>query len=451
MKLDRSIIPQPTGDIKFNPPQIKDFMLSNGLRVLFVQKEHLPIIKLKLIANSGSFFDPHDKKGLAHLLSLTIDEGAGNYNALELSEEFEVLGSSFSINCNHDNVSFSLSTLTENFERSLELLSTIITNPHFKEEDFHRERRKVEVRLLQIKDDPEELASQAFTHVIHGKNSPYAFPNIGTEKSIQQIEINDIRSFYEKYLSPHSSTLITVGNISEYDLIELLEKYFSSWQKEKKSAPIILEQIKRNHTYYILHKEGSVQTEIRIGHISSKRSTSDYFAKTIMNLILGGQFSSRINLNLREAKGFTYGANSNFWYYKHAGEFCVSTSVALENTVSAVEEILFELENIHKGVTDDEIRFAKSSLIKNFPLRFESYSQIASNLSLLAIHDLPLNYFNYYLENINRVSIEEINAAAVNNIKVEELSIVLVGEKDRLMNDFQSKNFSNIKFLDDIS
>ena len=168
-----------------------------------------------------------------------------------------------------------------------------------------------------------------------------------------------------------------------------------------------------------------------------------------MNTILGGQFTSRINLNLREAKGFTYGATSNFSYYKNSGEFCLSTSVSTENTLAAVTEILNELENIKTGVTPQELNFARSSIVRKFPSQFESDGQIASNLSLLAIQNLPYDYFDKYLDNIRNVSIVEVNQAAVNNILLDEMSIVLVGDKNKLSESFVSAEIGEVKIINE--
>lgn len=447
MSFDRSKIPEPIQEIKFTLPGIKSFVLSNGLKVLFVQREFLPIIRMNLISGCGSVFDPTDKNGLANLFSMMIDEGAGDYNALELSEEFDILGSSFNANCNHDNIFLSVRTLSENFKRSLELLSLIILKPHFNDQDFQRERRKIEVKLLQQKDEPEELAYLAFGHLVHGKNNPYAFPIHGYDDSINKINIDEIKEFYQNNFSPENSHLIVVGNISEQELVDSLENYLSDWRNHSILKTPTFGLTKTKKTVSILNKEGAVQTEIRVGHRSSGRNTPDYFSKTMMNTILGGQFTSRINLNLREAKGFTYGATSNFSYYKNSGEFCVSTSVSTENTFAAVTEIVHELENIKNGVTSEELEFARSSIIRKFPAQFESDGQIASNLSLLAVHNLPHDYFNTYLDDIRNISIEAVNQSAVNNINLDEVSIVLVGDKNKLVNDFSSKGLGDLQII----
>lgn len=448
MKLDRSKIPQPQDEIKFSLPNIRTFVLSSGLKVLFVKREFLPILRMNLITNCGSALDPNGKHGLANLFSMMIDEGAGSYNSLDLSEEFDILGSSFSATCNNDNVFLSLRALSENFERALELFSLIVTQPHFNESDFYRERRKVEVKLLQQKDDPEELAALAFNHLIYGKNNAYAFPILGSKSTISDLNISDIRDFYKNSFSPENSNLAIAGNIEVEELVDLLEKYLGKWKNKAVDSTLQFSSIKNRRTVYIMHKEGAAQTEIRAGHQSTIRNTPDYFAKTLMNMILGGQFTSRINLNLRETKGFTYGANSYFSYYKNSGDFCVSTSVSTENTRAAVNEILSELDKIKEGVTPEELQFAKTSLIRKFPSQFESDNQIVSNLSSLVIYELPHDYFNHYIGNISEVVLNEVNEAAMNNIKLDETSVILVGDQRKLVETFSSFESGDVKLID---
>ena len=444
MSFDRSIVPLPKKELEFSLPKINKYTLSNGLNVLFVKRKFLPIVRVNLISNCGSFFDPNGKKGLANLFAMLMDEGAAEYNSLELSEEFEILGSSFDSSCSHDNLILSLRTLSENFNRSLELLEKIILAPHLNDQDFQRERRKVEVRLLQQRDEPDKLVSLAFSHLIHGNYSPYAFSSLGYEDTVKNINVELVREFYKNNFNPNLSYIIVVGSIDENELIDSLEQHLSSWLINPITPKIQIESAKTKKSVVILHKEGAVQSEIRIGHLSSGRITSDYFAKTLMNTILGGQFTSRINLNLRENKGYTYGASSNYSYYKHAGEFCVSTSVSNENTLPAVNEIMNELKKIKDGVTSTELDFARSSIIRRFPSQFESAGQIAANLSLLVIHGLSENYFDTYLDNVRRTSIAEVNQAAINNINLDEMSIVLAGDKNKLSSQFKSSGFGDV-------
>jgi zinc protease len=435
----------PANEIDISLPEIQTFDLENKLKVFFVQKNDLPILQLNMIINGGSKFDPDNKKGLANLTSMMIDEGAGNFNALELSDEFDTLGSNFNIGASQDNIFLSLQTLKEYFQRSLDLFSTVITKPHLNQTDFDREKRKVLIKILQLKDEPDQIADSAYEYLVFGKDNPYSSSTLGDEKSVNDISNEDLKFFYDLYFKPDNSALIVVGDSSINELKENLNLLFTKWQP-KKIQDISVDKITGAETQiFLIHKEGAVQSEIRIGHLSSERNEDDYYSKILLNNILGGQFSSRINLNLRENKGYTYGASSRFNYYKNGAYFIVATSVGSENTGNAVNEIMNELHSIRKGALQKELDFAKSSTIRRFPSNFETNKQIASNLTAKYIFSLPDDYFNNYIEKIRSVSLEEINQAAEKNIFPEKSIILIVGDKNRVLSQLEKLNLGEVK------
>ena len=237
-----------------------------------------------------------------------------------------------------------------------------------------------------------------------------------------------------------------MGDTSEKELKNLLKRYLGDWGKSEVKTISIPEPKRKGSRILICHKENAMQSEIRVGHLASKRNEGNYFAKYLLNTILGGQFSSRINLNLREQKGYTYGAFSRFSYFKNQAYFYVSTSVSTENTGNATREILNELQKIREGVTPDELNFAKSSTIRKFPSNFETYSQVASNITGKVIYSLPDDYFNTYLDYIRKVTLDEVNIAAVKEILTEETLIAIVGDKNKVTNQF--KDFPNSVLLE---
>ncbi len=447
-KINRELKPLPQDEIKFSLPEIQSFILDNKLKVFFVQKNELPILQLNLVINAGSKFDPTDKKGLANLTAMAIDEGAGNYNALELSDEFDTLGTHFNVGASQDNIFLSLQTLKENFERSLELFSAVILNPHFNEKDFDREKRKVLIKLLQLKDEPDQIADAAYEYLIFGKDNPYSSISLGDEKSVGNILNEDVKLFYNLNFKPDNGALIVVGDSN----IEELRKYFNTfllkWKPENVTSFKVKNSTRNKIQIFLVHKEGSVQSEIRIGHLSSQRNEKDYYSKILLNNILGGQFSSRINLNLRENKGYTYGASSRFIYYKNAAHFVVSTSVGSENTGNAVKEIINELNSIRNGVEEKELEFAKSSIIRKLPSNFETNKQIASNLTAKYIFSLPDDYFNNYIEKIKSITLEEVKQAAEKNIFPEEAVILIVGDKNKIANQFEGLDLGEAKIIE---
>jgi len=434
--INRKTQPLPAGEIEFSLPVINEFQIKNGLKILFVKKDKLPLVQFLLLCNAGCVFDPQDKKGLANLTAMMLDEGAGEYDALQLSDEIDMLGSHLSIRSDEDNIVLSLQTLKENVERSFELLSKIITQPHLNEKDFNREKRKVLTRILQRKDNPDEIADNIFEYNLYGKENPYSNLSLGTEIDVSSVSIDDVVDYYSKFLTAHNSVLIVVGDTSEMQLKNLIEKNLEDWKTTEAVKKNIPEPLRKGSMIIFFHKENALQSEIRIGHLTSKRNEGNYFAKLLLNTILGGQFTSRINLNLRENKGYTYGAFSRFNYYKHQAHFNVSTSVSTENTGNAIREILSELKKIREGVTNDEIDFAKSSLIRKFPSNFETYSQVAGNLTGKVIFSLPDDYFNTYINNVKKVAKEEVNASAADEILSEEVLIAVVGDKNKIIEQF---------------
>jgi len=448
MKYDRSIKPSPSSEISFRIPSQSKFKLNNELDIYFVKKSDLPIVRLNVIINAGSKFDPSDKKGTSNLLTMCIDEGAGKYNALKLSEQFDLLGAHFSLNCNNDTIQITLQTLKENFRAALDLLGKILTKPHLAEQDFEREKSKIQTRLKQLSDDPDYLANTAFESLLFGENHPYSFPVLGLVDNIANINNDEIKSYYSKFILPNNSFIIAVGDITEKELKKNLNENISVWKKGNADFHVSTVSSQDKKTVHIVNKKDSVQTEIRVGHHSTGKKSKDYFSKHLLNTILGGQFTSRINLNLREKHGYTYGAGSSFNYYKDDAYFGVSTSVGIENTANALNEIFYELNNIRNGVTKEELSFAKSSIIRKFPLNFEAFRQVASHIIGRVIYDLPDDYFEKYIENINAVTIDEVNKAATENIFADSAMTVLVGDKDKLLEQLKDDNFGEIKVVD---
>lgn len=448
MIIDRQVKPAPQIETHFNLPEIKYLHASakeNIPEIFFVEKNNLPLVYINLVVNAGSKIDPVGKKGLSNLTAMTIDEGAGKYDSLQLSDEFDILGSSFNVSCDEDLVTFSVKTLKENFSRSLELLKLVINEPHFNKEDFEREKRKVLIKLLQLKDEPDQVADLLLDELIFTKENPYSYPLIGNEENLSDINLEDLKEYNSEYFHFQNAALFIAGDINEKDIVKNTKSLFKPSEVKNILKPNIPEVKKNTACIYIFHKENSVQSEIRVGHISDKRDEKDYYSKLVMNNILGGQFSSRINLNLREKRGYTYGAFSRFNYFKDAGYFYVSTSVGIENTANAVREILFELSEIKNGVKKEELEFSKSSIIRRFPSNFETNRQIASNLISKYLFSLPENYFNTYLDKIKNLTIDEINSSAKDNIHPENLAIIVVGDKKKIKDELENLGAGPVK------
>ena len=427
--IDRTIKPVPSGKIEFSLPEIKMFSLDNKLKVYHVKKTTLPIVQLNFIIPSGSIYDLQNQNGIAKLTSMLLDEGAGNLSGLEISDKLETLGSILNISCNKEFTTLSLLTLKENLIKSLEVISLIIKSPNFNQDDFERELQRLKNQIIQLSDDPSYMASSQFIKTIYN-NTSFEFPTNGSLESIDKIKVENIENFYSERFSPNSSYVVAVGNIEENELKELLATFLGDWQIKESAVNLSNEVKKTSKQIIFIDRPNSAQSELRVGHFSKGRNSDDFYSRTILNSILGGQFSSRINLNLREDKGFTYGVNSNYSYNSLGSTFSISTSIKSENTLDAVKEVLFELENVKSTITEEEISFSKSYLVRRYPSLFETYSQVASNVSLLPIFDLQEDYFQNYITNIKMVNLAEVSKAANENILMDEIVIVVLGNKN---------------------
>lgn len=445
MKLDRSLRPLEQGKIIFSLPEIKTFKLSNGLDIFLVEKKNLPIVQINILVQSGSKNDPSDKKGLAHLTAALLDEGAGEFSSLQLDNEIEKLGSMFGVAADHDNSMLSMISLKEHYPRSLELLAQVLLEPHFSEIEFEREKLKHLSRLQQLKDNPGFIASSVFEKLIF-KETAYSFPVYGDAISLNNISNEDVKDFYTSAYSIPNSTLIIVGDVEEAELRERLEKQFGSWRNKI----INMDKVERPELdatkYYFVHKEDAPQSEIRVGHLSTGRNNTEYYAKNLVNTIFGGQFTSRINLNLREDKGYTYGANSQFSYNRNLGYFKVSASVESRFTGASIGEIIKELNLIRENISENELNFVKSYLVKRYPSLFETNSQIAQNIANILIYNLPEDYLDTFIDKTFKTSLNEVRSAAINNILPDKLIILAVGNRDEILP--QLKEFSEKEVIE---
>jgi zinc protease len=432
--------PKPTSEISFHLPEIHQFKLSNGIKIHLVNKPKLPIVQLTIMMEGGSRFDPEGKEGLSYMNSILMDEGAGPYNSLQLNEEIEFLGSSINVSIDDDSLYVSMLSLVENLEATLTLTKYITCEPRFEQADFDREKQKLLSWLPQVKNYPDLVAENVFQFVLHGEENPYSRYLAGYMDSVQSIKLEDVQDFYKNYIAPDNMEFIIVGSVDLISIQSLLEKLFGTFiRTAKKIESESSAQLSENRIY-LYDKKDANQTEIKYGHISDKRNSEDYFAKMICNKILGGQFTSRLNLNLREEKGLTYGINSTFRYFKKAAEFNISTSVNTESTIKAIEEIVKEVEGMKENITDEEIDFAKISLIREFPSRFETNSQIATNLAIKIKYELEQDNLNKFVENVSAVIKNDVLESARKSFKTENAIFVLVGDKKEILS--QLKNSS---------
>jgi len=430
---DRSLLPKEKPDPKMTLPDVQRRKLSNGLEVLVVEHHEVPVVAMNLVMKMGAAGDPADKAGLASLSADMLDEGTAKRSSLDISDQLARIGSSLSVNAGWDSTTASMRTLTRHLDSALEIYSDVITNPAFPDKELERLRLQRVTALRQQKDSPEAVAGLVFQTVLYGRNHPYGHPLAGDETSLASLTGADVRSFYETYYRPNNSALIIVGDVKPDALVAKLEKAFAGWKSghvpavDVSAAPVQRD----NAAIYLVDRPGSVQSVIQIGQVGVPRSSPDYFPLFVMNRILGGASSARINLNLREDKGYTYGAQSAFSFRRGAGPFTAAAPVQGFSTKESVMEFMKEIRGIRGEipVTPAELEGAKQSIVRGFPRNFETPDQIAGNLELIVTYELPDTYFNSYIERVQAVTLEDINRVANRYLQPDRMAVVIVGDR----------------------
>lgn len=423
---------QPKGgpDPSFALPSIQKTKLKNGLDVWFVKQTELPIVSMNLVVKSGSTNDPAGKSGLASVTASLMDTGTKTRSAVEIANETQSIGANLNTGSGWDSSTVSIQTLTKNVDKALEIFADVALNPTFPQDEFVKYQRRTLTGLLQRKDNPNAIANVAYDKVLYGADHPYGISI--NEASVKSMTREDAERFYETYFRPNNATLIVVGNVEMKSLVGKLEAAFAGWKAGDIPAANVGSAPERKGTaIYLVDKPGAAQSVISIGQVGVSRDNPDYFALQVMNSILGGQFSARVNMNLREDKGYTYGARTGFSYRKGAGPFTAGADVQTAVTKESVQEFLKELNGIRGSVpvTESELEYNKQSLIRRFPAGFETTNQIAGQLSNVVIYGLPDSYFNDFIGKIKAVSLEDVNRVANKYLSPDKMAIVIVGDR----------------------
>jgi predicted Zn-dependent peptidase len=411
-------------------PQVVERRLDNGLRILVVEHHELPIADFVLIVKSGSEEDPARREGLASLTSALLDEGTRTRDALGIADQIGYLGVSLTTASGWDASRVALHTPTAQLDSALALFADVIRNPSFAAKELERLRKDRLTAILQQRDRAPVIADLAFSSILYGEDHPYGRAQQGTEPSVKAITRADVQRFYNQHYRPNNSVLLVVGDVNANDIVVRANRLFGSWQRGTVPATRVRESkpAGASTTVYLIDKPGAPQSSFRIGSIGVPRATPDYFPLLVMNTILGGSFTSRLNNNLRETRGYTYGAGSSFDMRQEAGPFTARAEIVAAKSDSALIEFMKELRNIREAVPAQELDKAKRYLQLGLPAQFETTGDIAFRLAPVAIYDLPLDYFNSYAEQIAEVGAADVERVARQYVRPDNMSIVIVGD-----------------------
>jgi zinc protease len=421
--------PFPRDPREWHFPRIHRKTLGNGLRLLVAPATHTPLVSVRVLVRSGADSEPLERAGLASLTASLLDEGAGGRDAMTIAEDTARLGAFLGTGADWDASYAVLDVLGKNLERGFALLHDVIRSPHFDQEELDRLRDERLTTMIQQRDDPSSIAARRFSGLVYG-TVRYGTPMIGTEETVQAITRDDVDRFYRSVWTPANLSLIITGDVIVEDAVALVESRLGDWSgtTDPTVAPPSVERA-AGTTVFVVDRPGSVQSEIRIGHVGVERTSEDYFPIVVMNSLLGEIFNSRIMINLRERHGYTYGARSSFVFRRHAGPFVVSTAVRNEVTTEAVREVFHELDRIrNEDVSEEELTHAQDYLMGIFPATVQTANDLASRIQEMELYGLPDDYFDHYRENIGRVTRHDVARVARAYISPGQATVVIVGE-----------------------
>lgn len=439
--------PTPGTPRPYDFPAVERSRLGNGLSVIVA---HLPgrlLVSASLVLRNGAADEPEEDAGATVLAARALTEGTARYDAIALVEASERLGASLHAEAGWDALSIGVDVPAARLEPALELLAEVALNPTFPTAEVERLRDERLNDLLQAEADPRRRADEAFAATIYSGGSPYRRPAGGTRETVERLDADRLRAAYERGLDPARATLIVGGDLTGLDVPAIAERLLGNWGPAygaASTALIVAESGVRERFVRVIHRPGSVQTEIRVGHVGLPRRIPDFHALSVMGAILGGLFNSRLNAKLREEKGYTYGAGAGFDLRRAAGPFAARAAVNTDVTVPAIADTLAELERIRaEPVTAAELTAARDYLVGVFPLRFETPGPVVGALAGLAVHELPEDELARYRPAIEAVTVEAVQAAA-QHVRPDAAAIVLVGDADAFGDDLARVGFGRV-------
>jgi predicted Zn-dependent peptidase len=441
-----SLRPKPGPTRRYRFPEFHDEILPSGIRVVTAPVKKLPLATVLVIIDAGSVSEPPGKEGIAALTAAALLEGTSELDGAELAEKFEQLGTSLESGADWDSAVVKITALSDQLEEATRLLGEVISSPVFPEREIERLKAERLAEILQLETEPRGLADEKFSEFLYSPESRYSKPDEGSTESVGALSRGDVEDFYRANYRAGGTTVIIAGDVSPELARKVVTGAFRKWPAGSAQKPQLTTAPRtREKRVHVVHKPEAPQSELRVGHVGLPRKHPDFFPTVVMNAVLGGLFGSRINLNLREVHGYTYGASSYYDWRRGAGPFVVSTAVESEVTIPALTEILLEINRIRaEQISDEELSLARDYLEGVFPIRYETTRAIASALATLVIHDLPAEYYDTYRANIHDVSAEAVLKAATSHLHPPELQTVVVGDAKMIESSLIEANFGDV-------
>ena len=431
-------------------PAFERRVLRNGLRLVVAPVRKLPVVTVLAVVDAGAVCDPVGEEGVALLTARLLGEGTAALSGDELTSRFEQLGTSFDATAGWDSVAASMTVLTSKLDAALALMGQVLLAPSFPEREVERLKAERVAEILQGRAEPRGLADELFEQLLYAPDSRFARPDGGSEASVAALTRDRVGAFYTARYRPGATTLIVAGDVSADDAERLADRVFGGWEG---SAPgrvsATATPARAARAVHVIAKEDAPQSELRIGHVGLPRQHPDFFPVTVMNAVLGGLFSSRINLNLREEHAYTYGAHSGFSWRRAAGPFVVDAAVQSDVTEAAAREVLKEIDRMRtEEIAEAELSLATSYLDGVFPIRYETTAAIASALAGLVVYELPDDYYDDYRRHVRAVTRADVLRAAQTHLHPDRLQLLAVGDPAVIAGPLDAMGFGPLTVYD---
>ena len=415
-------------------PAVQTTMLPNGLMIAVVEMHKVPVVDVQLLLDAGAARDPSGVPGLATFTATMLQQGAGARSALDVADEAAFLGAQLGTTASFDGASASIHVPKRRLEAGLDLLADVVLRPSFADSEIARQRELRAAQLVQQRDEPVAVANIAFPAIVYGREHPYGHPLNGTDSATARLAREPVTEFYRTYYRPNGARLLIVGDVTLAEVRRLAAARFGGWERgEVPAFPSPPAPPAAARTLYLIDKPGAAQSVVRIGHVGPARTTPDWFALEVLNTIVGGAFTSRLNQNLRETHGYTYGAFSQFAPRRLTGAFVALASVVTAKTDSSLIEFLKELRRIRdETVAPPELAKAKAYLTLGLPGDFETTGGAAARFRELLAFGLPLDYYDHYVDRINAITAADVQRVARQYIDPNHFDIVVVGDKSQI-------------------
>ncbi len=431
-----AVRPRPTAPREYRFPTFTEEVLPSGLRLVVAPVDKLPLVTVLIVVDAGSTTDAPGKEGLAALTADALLEGTPEFDGAQLTERFERLGTAVESGADWDSAFVKLTVLADRLEEATSLLGEAISNPAFPEREIERLKAERLAEILQLETEPRGLADEKFAEFLYAAESRYAKSDGGTAESVAGLSRGDVESFFRNYYRSGATTVVLAGAITPSAARKLVSKAFSRWSAGVgQGRPLIALPRAGARTVNIVNKVDAPQSELRVGHVGLPRKHPDFFPTMVMNAVLGGLFGSRINMNLREEHGYTYGASSYYDWRRGPGPFVVATAVQSEVTAPALREVFSEIERMRTDrISEEELSLARDYLDGVFPIRYETTTAIASALANLVIYKLNVDYYDTYRTRVRAVTRDDVLQAAQNHLHPQQLQTVIVGDAAAIRN-----------------